>query len=715
MNTKTENNSSCSAINNFTEDKANRKERVIYIVAVCLSILHLYFNIFSTLSDEYISSIHFAGYGILAIMMIPLWKKHGFRRKIGLAIDFLLIIGLCLSSFYFIAFSDALAERGYDFILPDWIASIAAIAISLELVRRSMGWIVPCLICVGLSYVLFFGPYVEGVFHFAGLGAETVLFRNYFDDGLFGPIAKISWSFVFMFILFGSMLVKAGTGDFIMRLASASVGRFIGGPGLVSIVASGLMGSVSGSAIANTAATGVITIPMMKKSGFPAKFAAAVEAGASTGGQLIPPVMGAGVFIMSSYTQIPYLTIVGAAFLPGLLYFCSIAVYVRIQAKRLNLKPMDDASTTVLQEFKTGWHHLLPITLLLVMMGFGYTPTYAAGCAAISIWIFSWFSKTPMGIKALLDALADGSKNCMQTAVLLVAIGVLVNCISISSLGVTFSFMISEWAGSNLLLMLLMIAVASLIIGMGLPVTASYIVLATLAAPAIYNLMAQHSLVELIINGSLPEAAKNMLALMQPAQAELLTSAQPLSRAEAFSMLTSLPPEARNLILEQTFTAARLSMLLLSAHMIIFWLSQDSNVTPPVCLVAFTAASIAKTPPMATGVEAWKTAKSLYIVPLLFAYTPFIGGSLPEMLKIFVVSLIGIYALVAAIYGYAETKLSGLARLFSACSGVILIWPTAPLALHLIIGSCLLGFLAYQMYFKRRDHHLGFDRYCRNT
>ena len=190
-----------------------------------------------------------------------------------------------------------------------------------------------------------------------------------------------------------------------------------------------------------------------EKAGFPAKFAAAVEVGASTGGQLIPPIMGAGVFIMASYTQIPYLTIIGAAFVPAVLYFLSIAIFVRIQAKRLAIAPTtDEQHPSAWQEFKSGWHHLLPIGLLVALMVYGFTPTYAVSIATLSVCIF-WFSTAPMGWGKIAEALAAAANNCAKTAVLLVAIGVLVNCISLSSLGVTFSLMINEWAGSNLLLL----------------------------------------------------------------------------------------------------------------------------------------------------------------------------------------------------------------------------------------------------------------------
>lgn len=679
------------------------REWMIYSLAVCLSLVHLYFNIYSLLPDNYIASIHLAGFGVLCLLMFPSFRDHPRWKKWGLGIDICLGASLVVGAAYLILFSDALADRGYSLVSTDFVMAACTIIAATEIVRRTMGWTIPVLIILGLSYVLFLGKHIEGIFHFGGLSLETVLYRNYFDDGLFGSLANISWQMVFIFILFGAFLVKSGAGDFMMRLSQAAVGRFTGGSGLVAVMGSGLMGSVSGSAIANTTATGVITIPMMIKAGFPPKFAAAVEAGASTGGQLIPPVMGAGVFIMVAYTQIPFLDIIAVAFLPALLYFITIAIYVRIQAKRSGIKPIVDNQETTLDVLKGGWYHLLPLFLLVGLLVWGKTPTYAGGLATLSVVAFSWLGKERMSLKQVLDALAMGAKNCATIAVLLVAIGGFVNAITMSGLSVTFSQMITEWAGSSLLLMLVLVALASLIVGMGLPVTVSYIILAALCAPALYNLIAQNGLVELILQGNIPETAKATVLLLNPELAEILTApVGSLTPVVVEAAVQGMPLEVRNLLLEQAIDPHALSMMLLSAHMIIFWLSQDSNVTPPVCLVAFAAANIAKTPPMATGFEAWKTAKGLYIMPILFAYTGFIGGSWFEVIYIFVMTAIGFYALVAALYGYLETPQAIWKRAWLLLCGVALIWPNVPLWVD--FGALVLFFGLWAM--DRKQMHL---------
>ena len=496
-----------------------------------------------------------------------------------------------------------------------------------------------------------------------------------------------------MFILFGAFLVKSGAGDFIIDLSRCVAGRFVGGPGFVAVLGSGLMGSVSGSSVANTVSTGVITIPLMRKAGFPARFSAGVEAAASTGGQLMPPVMGAGAFIMASYTQISYLDIIAIAALPALLYFLSVGFFVRVEAKRSHAHAVELDPRPVSEVLKGGWHFLLPLVVLVAMLIYGFTPTYAAGIAIISVVVSSWLSKHPMGFKDILDALAQGSKNMATTSMLLIAVGLVVNVVAMTGIGNTFSLMVTEWAGGSLFITLVLVALASLILGMGLPVTAAYIVLATLSAPALYGLMAESRLLELIIAGDLPDAAKTIFMLVDPEKVALLSA--PMAEADARALLELIPADFKGQLLDQAMPAETLAMILLSAHMIIFWLSQDSNVTPPVCLTAFAAAAIAKTPPMATGFTAWKVAKGLYIVPLLFAYTNFIGGTTTEVLTIFVFGVFGLYAFVGFMEGYLESELNLAFRILSGLCALVLLWPHGEMMANVVASVIFVSLFVY--------------------
>ncbi|GAA0840749.1 TRAP transporter permease [Marinobacter szutsaonensis] len=649
---------------------------VIFGLAILTSLTHLYFNTVSTLSELWTSALHFGLFGLICTLTTPMLRvRSAPGQRLVLGIDVVLGLAALACAFYLIAFETALYERGVNFNTTDWLVSVTAVVLVLEFARRTVGWFIPALCIVALTYVAWWGQYVDGIFNFPGLTWETVLFRSYIGgQGMLGSIARISWTYVFMFILFGAFLVKSGAGDFIIELARCAAGRFVGGPGFVAVFSSGLMGSVSGSSVANTVSTGVITIPLMRKSGFPARFSAGVEAAASTGGQLMPPVMGAGAFIMASYTQVSYLTIIGVAALPALLYFLSVAMFVRIEAKRSHaVKLEDDQAPRLAEVLKDGWHFLLPLVVLVAALIYGFTPTYAAGIAILSVIVASWLSKHPMGFRDILDALAMGARNIMTTAILLITVGLIVMVVSTTGIGNTFSLMITDWAGGSLLVTIVLVALASLILGMGLPVTAAYIVLATLSAPAIYQLIAQSQLLEMVMAGNLPEQAKAIFMLAAPDKMDLLNA--PMDRATAMGLLAVVPDTFSSQLLDQALSPATLSMALVAAHMIIFWLSQDSNVTPPVCLTAFAAAAIAGTPQMRTGFTAWKLAKGLYIVPLLFAYSPLITGDFTEMLRVFCFALFGIYAIIAGLEGYLEHPLHPVVRLVMFPIGALMLWP----------------------------------------
>jgi TRAP transporter 4TM/12TM fusion protein len=655
--------------------------RAVYWIGASVALLHLVMNFTTLFSTQWQATLHFVGLGTLCVLLYPPVRRAGVPgSRVVLALDLLFGLAVMIATVWVVGSEDAIYARGVD--MTPWEQTLAVVTIlgAVELVRRTAGWIIPILILLALTYVTWWGGLLDNVFRFAGLSTETVLFRSiYGDDALFGSIAQISVSFVFMFILFGAFLVRSGAGDFVVAMSRVLAGRVVGGPGLVAVIASGLTGTISGSAIANTVSTGVITIPLMKRAGFPARFAAGVESAASTGGQLMPPIMGAGAFVMASYTQIPYTQIVLVAFLPALLYFLSVAFFVRLEAKRLQFRTEEADDTPGIGEImrQGGVVFVLPIGVLIALLVAGFTPTYAAGVAILTVVAASWLTPRRMGPRAIMDALALGSRNMITTGLLLVSVGLVVNVIAMTGVGNTLSLMIQSWAGGSLVLALVLIALASLVLGMGLPVTAAYIVLATLSAPALYNLMADAQLVDLIAAGAeLPQAAGAMVMLAAPDKAALL--GQPMSAADAWSILESLRSVDPSLVVglyDQALSPALLTSLLLSAHMIIFWLSQDSNVTPPVCLTAFAAAAIAGTPQMQTGLTAWKLAKGLYIVPVLFAYTPFLYGDWPTALGIFLFGLVGLYAFAAAFQGYLETAHGWLVRLLLAAVALALLYP----------------------------------------
>jgi len=256
---------------------------------VLFALFHVYNNLFTAVSELWFSAIHFGGFGALCALAFHHSEAQSGEGLLRTSINVLLATMSVGIAVYLILFETALYEREANFILSDYIFASASVLLAIEFTRRTSGWFMPVFIIVSLSYMLFLGRYVPGIFAFPGLSFETVLYRSYFSsDGMFGLVANISSTFVFMFILFGAFLLKSGAGDFIVNMARSLAGRYQGGAGHVAVVGSGLMGSVSGSAVATTVSTGVITIPLMIRSGFTPRFAAGVEAAASTGGQLPP-------------------------------------------------------------------------------------------------------------------------------------------------------------------------------------------------------------------------------------------------------------------------------------------------------------------------------------------------------------------------------------------------------------------------------------------
>jgi TRAP transporter 4TM/12TM fusion protein len=655
--------------------------RAAYWLGVGLSLLHIYFNTLGTMSELRVSAVHFGGFGLMCALLYPAWraKTHAGQQRV-LVLD--LLIGLAAVSCvaYLFLGEESFADRNASFLWYDWVFTGIAVVLAVEFTRRTTGWIIPIFIVTAFTYVVWWGRYVPGMLTFPGLSLEITLYRSFYsDDGMLGLIANISATFVVMFIIFGAFLTRSGAGDFIVDFARAVAGRLIGGPGFVAVLGSALMGTISGSSVANTVSTGVITIPLMKRAGFPARFAAGVEAAASTGGQLMPPIMGAGAFVMASYTQISYLTIAAASVLPAILYFVSVACYVRIQAKRLGLTTaIDEDAPTVGEVMKRGGLlFFLPIGVLVGLLVYGFTPTYCAGAAIVAVIAASWLApgRRGMGLREIIDALALGARNMVVTATLLVAIGLVVMTVATTGIGNTFSLMINQWADGSLMIALVLIALASLVLGMGLPVTAAYIVLATLSAPALAGMITQQELVTAFMTGNVPDSAKAVLMLVAPDKIAAIGQAMSFDTASALA--AAIPPDMRSMVVEQTLSTAQVTGALLAAHMIIFWLSQDSSVTPPVCLTAFAAAAIARSPPMATGFTAWRLAKGLYIVPLLFAYTPFLNTDLWTDFQIAFFAAFGIYALAAASELWMEARLPIPIAILLAATGAALLWPTS--------------------------------------
>jgi TRAP transporter 4TM/12TM fusion protein len=573
-------------------------------------------------------------------------------------------------------YTRTLAKTGQTWQLTflDWAAGLTVIFAAIDLTRRLTGWIIPILIIVAMSYILFLGEVLPGAFRAASLPLSDVLFRSmYNDEGMFGIITTISSANIALFMIFGAFLVVSGASDFVIEFAKIVAGRFRGGSAFVAVLASALTGTISGSAVANTASTGVITIPLMKSNGFRPMFAAGVEASASTGGQIMPPIMGAGAFVMVSYTGIDYGTIVLYSIVPAILYFMSIAFNVRVEAMKYDIGV--EAGNVV--DWKKLWagalNFVLPLGVMTYMLVSGRTPSYAACFAIGTLIVTSWFTPNKMTAPKICEAMVMGMKTATMTAILLVAVGLVNNAVTTSGVANSFALMIAQWSQGSLFIALLLIALASLVLGMGLPVTAAYIVLAILSAPALSGMLADGLIVDQLVAGITDPAKAAMFALVDsPLVAKIATGMSP---DEAQRLVSAMPFELAVVIRPVLVDTATMTTFLLTAHLIIFWLSQDSNVTPPVCLASFTAAGIAGSPPMATGVESWKIAKGLYIVPLIFAYTPMIGGDLYTVVHIGFFALFGMYAFATIVQRYAEGPMSVWLYPVMAAGAALSFWP----------------------------------------
>ena len=371
---------------------------------------------------------------------------------------------------------------------------------------------------------------------------------------------------------------------------------------------------------------------------------------------------------MASYTAIPYADIVAVSVVPAILYFMSVAFIVRIEALKHNVGEGVDMTIDKAKILSGGLVFVLPLTLMVVLLMSGVTPSFAACWAIASLILVSWgsyFASKLLGIKQLAinvmtpkriaNAFMLGMAASIMTGVLLVAIGIMNNAIVTSGIGNGFSLMIAQWSQGSVVIAILLIALASLVLGMGLPVTAAYIILAILCAPALAGILADTVIIDLLVAGITDPMQLAMFSLVDsPLVAKLSTG---LSYDEAVQLMASIPFEVAVTLRPLLVDTQQLTTFLLIAHLIIFWLSQDSNVTPPVCLAAFTAAGIAKSPPMATGFQAWKLAKGLYIVPLMFAYTPLVSGNWMEICQLGFFALFGIYGFNMTIQNYSEGPL----------------------------------------------------------
>ncbi|MDR3300174.1 MAG: TRAP transporter permease [Candidatus Accumulibacter sp.] len=459
--------------------------KLILLIAIAMSCFHFYTSGFGLLPAQHQGAVHLAFTLLLTIFLYPASKK---AKKGGLP-WYDVIVGLLgvSASLYLVVNYMALVERSGLPSTLDLVMGFILIFVLLEATRRISNPVLPCLAIVCLLYTYFGNVLPWGMGH-RGFSITRIVNHMYLGtEGIFGTPLEVSSTFVFMFILFGAVLEKTGVGKFIIDLSLGLAGWASGGPAKVTVVASGIMGTVSGSSVANVCTVGMFTIPLMKSVGYRAHFAAAVEAAASTGGQIMPPVMGAGAFIMAQFLGWPYIEVAKAAIIPALLYYTAVLIQVHFEAKRLGLSGIARENLpNVWYLLRTRGFLLLPLGAIIYLLVAGYTPLMAAFWGILVSLPLSWLNKeTRLTPKKLIEAFASGARSCLGVACACACVGFIVGTCTLTGLALRIASGIVDLSGGLLLPTLLLTMCASILLGTGLPTTANFIVTSTMAAPAL--------------------------------------------------------------------------------------------------------------------------------------------------------------------------------------------------------------------------------------
>ena len=552
-------------------EKLNRFEKIFFdACSVALVVFYSYAAIIQPMATQY----HRGVYVIITYVLVFLLYKS--KSKIMRVVDYSLILLSFVSIGYWIYMFEVINYRTGAETTTDMVFAIIGVLIGIELARRVVGNVFVFLGVVMLTYGVYGYLAPDLVSHAGAPFTELCVSIFYKSDGVFGIMANVLATYVILFVLFGAFLEKCGAQKFFIDWPLAAVGHTIGGPAKVSVIASGLFGSISGSAIANVVSTGMFTIPMMKKAGFKPHVAGGIEPAASIGGMFMPPIMGAGGFIMAELTGVPYSTIMLVAIFPALMYFFSVFCMVHYEAKKHNIVG-EKSKVSAMEIFKKEWFYIVPLVVITIFMLYGFSPGYSAILGLVSCIVISYARKeTRIGPKRFVIASREGTENSLKIGATVGIIGIIIGVLTFSGLVLTFADIMIQMAGGSLLLTIFLVALASLVLGMGVPVTAAYLITAVVAVPALTHLGVNE----------------------------------------------------------------------LAAHMIVYWLSQDSNITPPVCIAAFAGATIAKANMWRTAFSAFKFAKFLYLGPILFGYVPgfSLDGSSTDIIKAFVLILFGTWA-----------------------------------------------------------------------
>lgn len=460
---------------------------IVSALALAFSLFQLAASTFWTLDAITLRAVHILFLLTLSFLLYPALRREQRQRRAPTLYDALCICAGLFSFGYLVLNYTNITLRGGWFEPADYAVASVGLIVCFEMARRVVGNLA-ALALVFLAYN-FFGYLIPGAFGHPGYSWNRVVEHMFWgSQGLLGVGVGVSATYIFLFVLFGAFLKYSGFSDFINDLALTLVGRTAGGPAKVSVIASALMGMINGSALANVATTGAITIPLMKKTGYRAEFAGAVEAVASTGGQFAPPIMGAVGFIMAEFLGVPYTTVMLAAAIPAFLYYFTLLIAVHFEARKLGLKGLSrEHIPNAANVLKERGHLLLPLIALMALLFMGYTPLFAAAISIAVTVAASWLSpRTRMGLSSILMAMEEGARGAVGVGAACVIIGVIIGTVSLTGLGLTFGYEILKFVGKDqMYLGGLFVMIMSTILGMGVPGVAAYVIVAAVAVPVL--------------------------------------------------------------------------------------------------------------------------------------------------------------------------------------------------------------------------------------
>lgn len=461
---------------------------VISAICILFAVFQLYTATFGILDAMLQRCIHLA-FGFLLIFLLYPARKSWSRRSMH-PVDVIFAVVSAACALYIYVFYDELVLRAGLNTQTDFIIGLIGTVMIFEAARRVVGW---PMITVALCFLMyaFFGPYVPGIMAHRGVGVQEMFDHLFYTtEGIFGTPMGVSSTFIYLFILFGAYLEATGLGKFFIDVANAIAGWASGGPAKVAVLSSGLMGTVSGSSVGNVAGTGAFTIPMMKNLGYRPEFAGAVEAAASTGGQLMPPVMGAAAFLMAEFVGVPYFDVVKAAVIPAVLYYIGVWLGVHYEAKKFGLKgtPRDQLPSFKNLVLEKG-HLSVPLIVIVYLLVSGYTPMRAALAAIVLTIICACLrSNTRISFKQIVQGLIDGSKGVLGVLIACATAGIIIGVVTKTGVGLKVATALLDLSGGMLLPAMFFTMITSLILGMGVPTTANYVITSTIAAPALIQL-----------------------------------------------------------------------------------------------------------------------------------------------------------------------------------------------------------------------------------